>query len=101
MSLVAGHGPLSSQRAGWFAPEIIGDLVYVEPHPRRVWALRGDRTVLDTERVLLVHRRGHPLSYAFACDAVGDLPSSEVPEAPGFVQVPWDAVDSWFEEGRR
>jgi uncharacterized protein (DUF427 family) len=101
MSLVAGHGPLSTERAGWFSPELSGDLVYVEPHPRRVQGVRADRVVLDTERVLLVHRRGQPLSYAFPAGAVGDLPHSEVPEAPGFVQVPWDAVDTWFEEGRR
>jgi uncharacterized protein (DUF427 family) len=24
-----------------------------------------------------------------------------VPEAPGFVHVPWDAVDTWLEEGRQ
>lgn len=101
MSLVAGHGPLSTERAGWFSPEIAGDLVYVEPHPRRVQAVRADRTVLDTERVLLVHRRGQPLSYAFAAETVGDLPHRAVPEAPGYVQVPWDAVDAWFEEGRQ
>lgn len=101
MSLVAGHGPLSTERTGWFSPEISTSLVYVEPHPRRVRAVSADRTVLDTERVLLVHRQGQPLSYAFPADAVGDLPHRAVPEAPGFVQVPWDAVDAWFEEGRR
>ncbi|MEB3033032.1 DUF427 domain-containing protein [[Mycobacterium] nativiensis] len=101
MSLVAGHGPLSTERAGWFSPEISTDLVYVEPHPRRVQAIRGGRTVIDTERALLVHRRGQPLSYAFPAAAVGDLPHHAVPEAPGFVGVAWDAVDSWFEEGRQ
>ncbi|MCV7382989.1 DUF427 domain-containing protein [Mycolicibacter longobardus] len=101
MSLVAGHGPLSTERAGWFSPEITADLVYVEPHPRRVRAVRGDHTVIDTEHVLLVHRRGAPLSYAFPADAVGDLPHRALPEATGYVQVPWEAVDAWFEEGRR
>lgn len=101
MSLVAGHGPLSTERAGWFSPEITGALVYVEPHPRRVRALRADRIVIDTEGALLVHRQGQPLRYAFPADAVGDLPHRALPEAPGFVQVPWDAVDAWFEEGRR
>lgn len=101
MSLVAGHGPLSTARAGRLSPDIATDLVYVEPHPRRVQGVRGGRTVIDTDRVLLVHRHGHPLSYAFAADAAADLPHHPVPEAPGFVQVPWEAVDTWFEEGRR
>lgn len=101
MSLVAGQGPLSEHRAGRIYPEIAGDLVYVEPHPRRVQAIRGDRTVIDTERALLVHRSHQPLSYAFPADSVDDLPHQPVPEAPGYVQVAWDAVDGWLEEGRR
>ena len=101
MSLVAGRGPLSKDPAGWFSPPLAGDVVYVEPHPRRVQAARDGRTVIDTERALMVHRRDHPLSYAFPADEIGDLPSEPVPEAPGFVRVPWDAVDTWFEEGRR
>lgn len=101
MSLVAGSGPLSRDRAGQLSPPAEGDLVYIEPHPRRVQAVLDGRTVVDTERALMVHRRGEPLSYAFAADEVGDLPSKEVPEAPGFVVVPWNAVDTWLEEGRR
>ena len=101
MSLVAGRGPLSKDPAGWFSTPLPEDPVFVEPHPRRVQAMRGEATVIDTERALMVHRRDHPLSYAFPADAVGDLPHEPVPEAPGYVQVPWDAVDSWFEEGRK
>ncbi len=101
MSLVAGHGPLSSDRAGWFSPPVSADLVYIEPHPRRVQAFRSGRPVIDTERALMVHRRGHPLSYAFPAETVGDLPTEPVPEAPGFVRVAWDSVDDWFEEGRK
>ena len=101
MSLVAGRGPLSEDPAGWFSPVLPEEVVYVEPHPRRVQALRDDHIVIDTEKALLVHRREHPLSYAFPVDEVGSLPSEPVPEAPGFVRVPWDAVDSWLEEGRR
>src|ERR1700758_107291 len=100
MSLVAGRGPLSSDPAGRFSPAVPADLVYIEPHPRRVQAFRDDRLVLDTERALMVHRRGHPLSYVFPVDEVGDLPTEPEPEAPGFVHVPWDAVDTWVEEGR-
>lgn len=100
MSLVAGSGPLSGDRAGQLSPPVADDVVYIEPHPRRVQAIRDGRTVIDTERALMVHRRGHPLSYAFAADEIGDLPGVPVPEAPGFVVVPWTKVDSWFEEGR-
>ncbi|ABM13066.1 MULTISPECIES: DUF427 domain-containing protein [Mycolicibacterium] len=101
MSLVAGHGPLSRDRAGVLSPPVAGDLVYIEPHPRRIRAILDGRTVIDTETALMVHRRGSPLSYAFAAADVGDLPGEPVPEAPGFVVVPWAAVDAWWEEGRR
>jgi uncharacterized protein (DUF427 family) len=101
MSLVAGHGPLSSRPAGWFTPPLAGPTVYIEPHPRRIQAIVGNTTKIDTERALMVHRAGNPLSYAFPADVIGDLPVSQVPEAPGYVSVPWDAVDVWLEEGRR
>lgn len=100
MTLVAGRGPLSTDPAGRFAPPIPAGVVYVEPHPRRVQALRDGRLVIDTEGALMVHRQGHPLSYAFPADAVGDLPAEPEPEAAGYVRVPWDAVDTWLEEGR-
>ena len=100
MSLVTGRGPLSTDPAGWFSPGLPANVVYVEPHPRRVQALRGGRTVIDTERALLVHRPDRPLSYAFPADEVSGLPNEPVEEAPGFVYVPWDAVDTWVEEGR-
>jgi uncharacterized protein (DUF427 family) len=100
MSLVAGRGPLSNDPAGWFSSPLPPDVVYVEPHPRRVQAVKADRVIIDTERALLVHRRNRPLSYALPADEVDGLPSEPVPEAPGFVHVPWDAVDTWLEEGR-
>ncbi|NED70609.1 hypothetical protein G3I15_57795, partial [Streptomyces sp. SID10244] len=65
MSLVAGHGPLSGNPAGWFSGAIPADLVFVEPHPRRIQAIRDGQTVLDTERAVMVHRPGQFLSYAF------------------------------------
>lgn len=100
MSLVAGRGPLSTDPAGWFAPAIPAGAVYIEPHARRVQAVLDGRVVIDTERALLVHRQGHPLSYAFPAEVVAGLPSEPEPEAPGFVHVAWDAVDTWLEEGR-
>ena len=101
MSLSAGRGPIGPNPAGRFSAPVPSGLVFVEPHPRRIRAERDGRVVLDTERALLVHRSGRPLAYAFPADVVGDLPHEPEPEAPGFVQVPWDAVDVWFEEGRR
>lgn len=101
MSLVARYGPLGTQPTGWFTPPLAAGVVYIEPHPRRIQAFVGGDGTIDTEHALLVHRPGHPLSYAFPHDEVGGLPSTPVPEAPGYVAVPWDAVDAWFEEGRR
>ena len=101
MSLAAGRGPLSQDPAGWFSPSLPDDVVYVEPHPRRVQAISQGHTVIDTERALLVHHRNRPLSYAFPVDEVAELPCEPEPEAPGYVVVPWDAVDTWLEEGRK
>ena len=102
MSLSMVRGPLGSDPAGHFsAPMPEGGVVYVEPHPRRIQALVGDRTVIDTEHALMVHRPGRTLAYAFPADEVGDLPTEPAPESPGYVLVPWDAVDTWVEEGRR
>jgi uncharacterized protein (DUF427 family) len=100
MSLVAGRGPLSKDPAGWFSSPLPDHLVFVEPHPRRVQAISNGQVVIDTERALIVHRRDHPLSYAFPAADVGDLPSDPEPQAPGYVHVPWDAVNTWLEEGR-
>jgi uncharacterized protein (DUF427 family) len=100
MTLVAGRGPLSTDPAGRFAPPIPAGVVYIEAHPRRVQALLDGRPVIDTEQALLVHRQGHPLSYVFPADVVAGLRSEPEPEAPGFVHVAWDAVDTWLEEGR-
>jgi uncharacterized protein (DUF427 family) len=100
MSLVTGRGPLSTDPAGWFHPPVSPGTVFVEPHPRRIQAVAQGKTVIDTESALLVHRSGRPLSYAFPEAVVNGLPHHPVDEAPGYVHVPWDAVDQWIEEGR-
>jgi uncharacterized protein (DUF427 family) len=101
MSLVAGRGPLSKDPAGWFSSPLPDGLVFVEPHPRRVQGIRDGQMIIDTERALLVHRPGHPLSYAFPAEDVGDIAGEPEPQAPGYVRVRWDAVDTWLEEGRQ
>jgi len=100
MSLVAGRGPLGPDRAGWFSAPVPDPIVYVEPHPRRVQAVRDGRTVIDTENALLVHRAGQALSYVFPAGEIVGVPTEPEPEAPGYVRVPWNAVDIWLEEGR-
>lgn len=102
MSLTSGRGPFNAARAGWSFPALpAGDITWIEPHPRRIQAELDGEVVIDTEEALLVHRPGRMLAYAFPTHAIGDLPHEPEPEAPGFVTVPWDAVDTWFEEGRR
>lgn len=100
MTLNAGRGPLSRDPAGRFFPAIPDELVFIEPHPRRVQAVLNGHKVIDTEAALMVHRRDHPLSYAFPAAEIRGLPTEPVPEKPGYLRVPWDAVDSWIEEGR-
>lgn len=101
MSLVTGRGPLSSDPAGRFVPPIPADVVYIEPHRRRIQARKDGHTVIDTEEALLVHAPNRPLRYAFPADVVNDLPAEPQPEAPGYLHVPWNAVDAWYEEGRK
>lgn len=101
MSLVTGRGPLSSDPAGRFVPPIPANVVFIEPHPRRIQALKDGRTVIDTEKALLVHTPDRPLTYAFPADAIKEIPTEPQPEAPGYVHVPWSAVDAWYEEGRK
>lgn len=97
MSLSTGRGPLGPRPAGRLVPTGSGT-TYVEPHRRRVRALRNGHTVIDSDAVLLVHRPGEPPSYAFPATDVAGLASIEEPAAPGFVRLAWDAVDRWFEE---
>lgn len=101
MSLTSGRGPLSTRPAGRFSAPLPAGVVYVEPFRRRVRGVDGGRTVIDSERVLLVHRAGHPPSYAIPAGDVHGPPSAPEPEAPGYVSVPWDAVEAWYEEDER
>lgn len=101
MTLTSGRGPFSGRREGAFFPPLPEQVVYVEPFRRRVRGVRGGRTVVDSEEVLLVHRSGHPPAYGFPAAHVRDCPTVAVPEVPGIVTVPWDAVDEWYEEEER
>ncbi len=98
MSLTTGRGPLSANPAGRFNKAVPSGLVYVEPFPRRVRGVSAGTIVLDSERVLLVHRPAQPPAYAFPSGAATQVRSEVEPEADGYVRVEWDAVDSWYEE---
>jgi uncharacterized protein (DUF427 family) len=98
MSLTTGRGPLSARRAGRFSAPVPDHVSYLEPFPRRVRAARDGRTVIDTERALLLHRPGQPPTLAFPTDDVDGLPKEEAADASGYVIVPSDAVDAWYEE---
>jgi uncharacterized protein (DUF427 family) len=98
VSLTSGRGPLGPRPAGRFSAPIQPGTVYVEPFRRRVRGEVGGRTVVDSEQVLLVHRPGSPPAWAFPVADVQVAAAEPEPEAPGFVQVPWDAVDAWYEQ---
>jgi uncharacterized protein (DUF427 family) len=98
VSLTTGKGPLSAHPAGRFTSPMPAAVAYLEPFRRRVRAVVGGRTLVDSERVLLVHRPGRPPTYAFPVEDVTELPSEAEPDASGYVSVPWDAADAWFEE---
>jgi uncharacterized protein (DUF427 family) len=98
VSLTTGRGPLSASPAGRFTAPMPSGVAYLEPFRRRVRATKDGQTVVDSERVLLVHRPGRPPSYAFPDSDVQRIPTEPEADAPGYVVVAWDAVDSWFEE---
>jgi uncharacterized protein (DUF427 family) len=93
VSLTTGRGPFGKHPAGRFV-----GAVYVEPFQRRVRGLVGDDEVVDSDDVLLVHRPGHPPTYAFPAGDVTAVESAPEEAAPGYVAVAWDAVEQWFEE---
>ncbi len=101
MSLTTGRGPLSPNRAGRFSAPVPDGVAYVEPFRRRVRGVTGGRTLVDSERALLVHRPGAPPAYAFPTADVQGAGAEPDPDAPGHVRVPWDAVEAWYEEDER
>ena len=98
MSLTSGRGPFSANRAGRFDKPVPEGVAYVEPFLRRVRGEREGVVVVDSERVLLVHRRGHAPNWVFPESDVAGVASTPEPLAPGYVAVAWDAVERWLEE---
>jgi uncharacterized protein (DUF427 family) len=98
MTLGMGTSPFGQRPKGRFNFEPPEHVVFVEPFPRRVRATRGGVTVVDSDRVVLVHESRRLARYAFPADDVQVKDAAPDPAAPGYVCVPWDAADAWFEE---
>ncbi len=99
MTLTVGRGPFGHHPAGKFNFEPPETVVFVEPFARRVRAVIGGVTVVDSEGVRLVYESRTLPHFAFPADDVADSIASEPePHVEGYVRAPWDAADSWYEE---
>lgn len=100
MSLTAAKAPFGPDREGHFDFDAPDRAVYVERFPRRVRAVLGGRTVVDSEAVMMIHETGSLPSYAFPRGDV-QIDAADVRHLQGYVSVAWQAVDAWFEEDER
>jgi uncharacterized protein (DUF427 family) len=108
MSLTMGSGPFGHQPAGTVSPDIPArDFMFVDPSPRWIRAVREGETVIDSRRMKMLHQHGALGRYFFPRDDVrldllGDVepvePPPGAPDLDGYVAIPWDALDAWFEE---
>jgi uncharacterized protein (DUF427 family) len=92
---------LGANPAGRFSAPVPSGVVYVEPFRRRVRGVRNGAALVDSERVVLVHRPGGSPVYAFPSADVRGVATEPEPELDGYVRVAWNAVDEWYEEGER
>jgi uncharacterized protein (DUF427 family) len=108
MSLTMGSGPFGHQPAGRFNVEIPRhEVLFVDPSPRWIRAVRDGKTVIDSRRAKMLHQHGALARYFFPRDDVeseqlADLDAVRPPAgAPGLddhVSFQWDDLDQWFEE---
>jgi uncharacterized protein (DUF427 family) len=108
MSLTMGSGPFGHRPAGRFNVEIpVREVIFVEPSPRWIRAVRDGETVVDSRRVKMLHQHGVLARYFFPRDDVrweklGDLepvtPPADAPQLDHHVSFAWDDLDAWFEE---
>lgn len=108
MSLTMGSGPFGHRPAGRFNVEIPArEVLFVDPSPRRVRAVRDGETVIDSRRVRMLHQHGVLARYFFPradvrWDRLGDVapvePPAGAPMLEDHVTFAWDDLDAWFEE---
>jgi uncharacterized protein (DUF427 family) len=86
-------------------PPHLSEAGFMQPCPRRIRAVRGGTTVLDSVRAFYVWEVPHYPAYYLPVDDVDPsvfaLPKTESFETgpfAGLVHVDWHAVDAWFEE---
>lgn len=100
MGLTVGGDPFGPSRTGRFDFPAPAEVVYTRPLGRRVRGVVAGRVMIDTEEAHLVWRTGSLPTYAFPGADVA-LDSEDEPALAGFVRVPWDRVDAWYEEEER
>jgi uncharacterized protein (DUF427 family) len=117
MALTLGDGPLSSRPRDTVNYRIDGPAhqLLFEPFPRRVRAVFGGETVLDTTSGMLLTRTAHRTHCPFKGDAsywsvtVGDRTAGNalwsyldpLPDAcwlSDHVALYWASMDAWFDE---
>lgn len=106
MTITVGTGPFGHKPAGEFNIEVPRRGVqYIEDFPRRVRAILGGETVVDSLSVKLLHEQHSLPVWCFPredvrLDRLGDgaVRIYEDGLAEGLVGVAWDAVDVWLEE---
>jgi uncharacterized protein (DUF427 family) len=86
-------------------PPHLTEAGFMEPCPRRIRAVRGGATVIDSTGACYVWEIPHyPAYYLPAGDvdpSLLDLPTTQSFETgpfAGLVHVAWDSVDAWYEE---
>lgn len=100
MSLTIGGGPFSRDRSGQIDVDLPDRVVFAQPLGRRLRAVRGGETVVDTDDAYLVHVTGRLPRYAVPAKDT-HVDATPDPDLPGRVTVDWDAADAWFEEDER
>lgn len=111
MTLTLGTGPLSTRTDGTLLQHDYGGGTFVQPYPRRLRALAGGHTIVDTERARMLHGPDGPpavwvpredidLNLVSTSQLVsppqGDDPVSDA--LRGFVLLPMDQAERWFIE---
>jgi uncharacterized protein (DUF427 family) len=104
VTLAMGRGPLSPEPAGSFSEPVPHGVAYIEPFTRRLRGMLDGRTVVDSERVVVVHRPGQRLIYAIPAGDVDGAAAGKAEPAPhvdGHLTIPWGALDEWYQEEQR